>query len=217
MAPNKNQNPKAQAAPSSKYAGVSAARAQRPANYFKSGVHALYRVTKVEEGEDKAKTGLVAIQGTIIALFPDSNPNGNQVGEDTQEVIKRTNVAFMGRLKAFAMAVGNLTEANFAEQEYDGQIFDELVGEDQPAAGVIVEVRSSQVIKQTAAGKPLDKLEAKDTYTRVDFVRRLPFSQVQEFLAGQGLDAKVIEQRVPGIAEEIAAEEAEAASEQSEG
>lgn len=206
MASIKNQKA-APAAPVSKYAGVGGARAQRPANYFKAGVHGLYRINKVEEGKDKARTDLVAINGTIVHLFEDSLATANQVGDDPSEVIKSTNVAYMGRLKAFAMAVGDLTEEHFAEQEYDGQIFDELMGEEQPAAGSIVEVRSTQIVKQTAMNKPAAALEPKDTYTRVDFIRRVSFTEVQETLVAAGLDEKAIERLVPGIGEEVKAEQ----------
>lgn len=193
----------------SRYAGVGAARAQRPANYFKPGAHALIRVLKIEEGEDRFKTSLVATQGLVIHTFDDNATNANRVGEEVSEVIKRSNVAFAGRLKALAMAVGDLTETDFEEQEYDGEIFDELVSEDQPGCGVILEVRSSLVKKQTAASKTDAALEAKDFYTRVDFVRRVPFSETKEILVAAGLDETTINTRVPNIDVEIADESTE--------
>jgi len=187
----------------SKYAGVSAARAQRPANYFKPGGHFLVRLSKIEEGEDRFKTALVAAVGNVIHAFPDNAPTSNKVGEEVSEVIKRSNVAYEGRLKALAMAVGDLTETDFEEQAYDGEIFDEMVGEDQPAAGVVVEVRTVHVLKQAAATKAADKLEAKDFYTRVDFLRRLLFAEVKETLSMAGLDERTINARVPDIDAEI--------------
>lgn len=194
-------------APQSKYAGVGAARAQRPANYFKPGGHFLWRVIKVEEGEDRFKNALVAAQGGIIHTFEDSDAASNRVGEEVAEVIKRSNVAFAGRLKALAMAIGDLTEADFEAQEYDGEIFDELVSEDQPGAGVILQVRTVQVLKQAAANK--EKPEPKDYYTRTDFVRRVAFSEVKELLVAAGLDEETIARRVPNIDAEIEAENAE--------
>ena len=202
-------NNKKTSVPQSKYAGVGAARAQRPANYYRPGLHALVRVLKIEEGEDRFKVGLVAMQGSVIFSFEDSANGANAVGEEVSEVIKRNNVAFASRLKAVAMAVGDLTEADFESQEYDGQIFDELVSDDQPGAGVVLEVRTSEILKQNAANKATH--EPKDFYTRVDFIRRVPFSEVKEILATAGVSEDIINRRVPNINEEIEREEAEAA------
>jgi len=190
--------------PTSKYAGVGAARAQRPANYFKPGGHFLVRMLGVEEGEDRFKTSLVAAKGVIIHAFEGSEAASNRVGEEVSEVIKRSNVAFAGRLKALAMAVGDLTETDFEEQSYDGEIFDELIGEDQPAAGVILEIRTVKVLKQNAASKATP--EAKDFYTRTDFMRRVSFSESKEVLTAAGLDATAINSRIPNIDAEIAEE-----------
>lgn len=200
----------APAAPQSKYAGIGAARAQRPANYFKPGFHGLVRILKVEEGEDRFKTTLVACQATVVHLFADADAaNTNKVGEECAEVIKKTNQAYAGRLKALAMAVGDLTEQDFEEQKYDGEIFDELLSEDQPAAGVIVETRSALVKKKAAAEKTAEQLKPSDFYTRVDFLRRVPFGEVKEILAAAGVEERIINQRVPNIDAEIAQEQTE--------
>ena len=53
----------------SKFAGIAAARAQRPANYFKPGSHMLVRVLKIEEGKDKAGVELVAAGFSVIHLY----------------------------------------------------------------------------------------------------------------------------------------------------
>lgn len=188
----------------SKYAGVGGARTQRAANYFKPGTHALWRISRIEEGEDRFKTALVAANGTLIFAFEDNS--GNRTGEEVSEVIKRSNVAFEGRLKALAMAAGDLTETDFDQQEYDGEIFDDMVAEENPVGGTVVEVRAVSVVKQTAANKKPEDLEAKDRYTRVDFVRRVPFSEVQEVMLAGGIEQDKIDRLIPGIAEEIAAE-----------
>lgn len=197
----------------SKYAGVGGARAQRPASYFKPGFHGLVRILKIEEGVDRFKVELVATPCMVIHAFEDSLSTANRVGEEVAEVIKRTNVAYAGRLKALAMAIGNLTDQDFEAQEYDGQIFDELVSDDQPGAGAVLEVRTTQVLKQVAASKPSP--EPKDFYTRVDFLRRVSFSEVKETLAAAGVSAEAIGRRVPNIDQEI--ENENSAAEQGEG
>ncbi len=194
----------------SKYAGVSKARAQRAANYFRSGGHLLLRIGKVEEGEDKNKIGLVAANGSVVFAYEDHDEVANKVGEEVSEVIKRSNVAFEGRLKALAMAVGNLTEADFDVQEYDGEIFDELMDQDvQPAAGVILEVRAVKVKKQSANNKTDDQLISSDFYTRVDFIRRVGFTEARGIMLAGGVDESDVERLIPGIAAEIVAEAAE--------
>ncbi len=197
----KQEKKGAATAPKSKYAGVGATRAQRPANYFRPGGHFLIRVLKIEEGQDRFEVALVAMQGTVVHSFADSAPTTNKVGEDVSEIIKRTNKAYGPRLKALAMTVANLTEADFEEQEEDGEIIDEMVSEDQPAAGVILEVRSTQILKQTAAEKA--NPEPKDFYTRVDFIRRVSFSETRDLLLESGLTPELVARRVPNIDLEI--------------
>ena len=190
----------------SKYAGVAAARAQRAASYFQPGSHILVRILKVEEGEDRFRTPLVAIQTQVVYAFGDNEASGNTVGQEVSEVIKSTNVAYMPRLKAVAMAIGNLTETDFSGQAYDGEIFEELVSDGQPGAGVIVEVRTTRIRKQAAQGKSDDQLVDGDFYTRTDFVRRLSFAETNEVMTAAGLEVGQINRLVPNIEAEIEAE-----------
>lgn len=187
----------------SRFAGVSGARAQRASNYFAANSHVLVRVIKIEEGQDRFNVPLVAGQFQVIHSFADT---GNKVGEEVSEVLKSTNVAFAPRLKALAMAVGDLTEADFDNQEFDGQIFEELVSDDQPGGGVILEVRSTAVVKQAAKSKAPDQLTDGDTYTRTDFVRKVSFAETNEILSANGLTADQVNRMVPNIAQEIEAE-----------
>jgi hypothetical protein len=187
----------------SRFAGVSGARAQRASNYFAANSHVLVRVIKIEEGQDRFNVPLVAGQFQVIHNYGDT---GNKVGEEVSEVLKSTNVAFAPRLKALAMAVGDLTEGDFDSQEFDGQIFEEMVSDDQPGGGVILEVRTTAVVKQAAKSKSPDMLVEGDTYTRTDFIRKVSFSETNEILTGGGLTADQINRMVPAIAQEIEAE-----------
>lgn len=188
----------------SRFAGVAGARAQRASNYFAAGSHVLVRTIKVEEGEDRFRTPLVAGQFQVIHAFEGST--GNRVGEEVSEILKSTNVAFAPRLKALAMAIGDLTEADFDTQEFDGQIFEELVSDEQPGAGVILEVRATRIKKQSANGKAEENLTDSDFYTRTDFVRRVSFAETNEVLTAAGLTPEQINRSVPNIAQEIEAE-----------
>ena len=187
----------------SRFAGVSGARAQRASNYFAANSHVLVRVIKIEEGQDRFNVPLVAAQFQVIHSFAET---GNKVGEEVSEVLKSTNVAFAPRLKALAMAVGDLTEADFDNQTFDGEIFEELVSDDQPGGGVVLEVRSTAVVKQAAKAKAPDQLTDGDTYTRTDFIRKVSFAETNEILTANGLTADQINRMVPNIAQEMEAE-----------
>ena len=86
------------------------------------------------------------------------------------------------------MAVGNLTQDNFDREEYEGEIIEEMVSEDQPCAGRVMEIRALQVIKKDSRSKEDSDLTNKDAYTRIDYVELLEGKDITE-----ELDAEIIE------------------------
>ena len=194
----------------SKYASVSSARAQSTATY-PTGGHYLWLIQAVEEGVNFKKQDFVANRSTNIFTFEDSVSSidydrgqtaipPTAVGTTLSDVMLLGNVAFDGRIKNLAMAAANLTEADFEAEEYDGQIIDEMVGPDQPVAGFVVEVRVEQTVKRDAR----DPIENKDTYHKVNYIRRLSFSEVLETVGEN------VTRLIPNIREEIEAENATA-------
>jgi len=181
----------------SKYANIGGVRPQRPSNFVRAG-HFLARIDRFEEGTSFQGGDYLAVQMTILKVF-EGGPIGmnfdtkaplapHSIGESVAEIMKKTNVAYAQRAKAFLMAADGLTEADFAKvapdgsgiiktsrEEYPGQMFEQAVGPNQPLAGVIVEVRADQQLNRGAqekqrAGLPLT---SKDAYTRVSYIRAL--------------------------------------------
>lgn len=197
----------------SKYASVGAARAQMSANYPRPG-HYWIRIDAVEEGKNFKKEDFIANRYTVIRVLDDSIPGfdfgrkaempTNSVGESVSDVMKVNNVAFEGRVKAFAMVSCDVTEAGFQSEEYPGQIIDELVSADSPAVGAVIDLKVEQVIKQNAQNKEEDQITNSDTYTKNGYVRRVPFAEVLEAIGDD------VRRFVPDIDAEIEAETADA-------
>jgi len=185
----------------SKYAKVSGARAQRGGNYVKPG-HYLARIDAVREDKAFKKGEFLAFEMTIVHVFAGSETGFDHnrkvpmtvhsVGEQVTDILMMTNVAFEGRAKAFAMAAGDLTAEAFTEEEYPGQIIEQMVAAEQPLAGRVLEIRAQQVIKVAGRAKAETTLTNNDVYTRIDYLRRVPLPE----LAGV-VDDKVIAKFFP--------------------
>jgi len=87
------------------------------------------------------------------------------------------------------MTVGDLTSEDFDNEEFEGQIIEEMVGEEQPLAGRIVEIRAVQVVKKPQREKDEEDLKNEDCYTRIDYVELLQGEDITD-----ELDAEVIAQ-----------------------
>ena len=196
----------------SKYAKVAGARAARGANYMRPG-HYLARIEAVREDKAFKKGDYVAIEMTVVATFADAVQGFDYnrkvqlpfhgVGENVSDVIMQTNIAAESRIKAFAMAAGDLTEEDFQSEAYPGATIDELVGETQPVAGAVVEIRAQTVIKKESRAKAESALTNDDIYTRLDYVRRVSFAETKTLL-----EPKVIDRLFPDLEAQIAEEQA---------
>jgi hypothetical protein len=178
----------------SKYAAVSTAKAQRGANYVRPG-HYLARIDAVREDKSSNKKGdFIAIELTIAKVLDATNTGPESVkqtphvvGETAADILMLANIAFEGRAKAFAMAAGGLNESDFAQEEYPGQVIEQMVSPDQPLAGRLIEFRAAMVVKRDSRQK--DSVGPNDVYTRIDYIRRVPADEVPTVL-GPDVTAK---------------------------
>ncbi|CAK9074212.1 Uncharacterized protein (Fragment) [Durusdinium trenchii] len=186
------------AAPQSKYAGVSGARVSRDGNYIRGG-HYLLLVERIEEGQTFKKQDFVAIQQNVLHVFDDSEPGYDydrkveqplhRVGESVTDMNMLGNVAFESSMKAFALVAGDMTEEELLErEEYPGQMIEEMVSDEQPLAGAIVEVVARTVIKKDSRAKGEENLSNKDIYTRVAYRRVWSDEEAREFLPAEIAD-----------------------------
>ncbi|CAK9074182.1 Uncharacterized protein (Fragment) [Durusdinium trenchii] len=184
--------------PQSKYAGVSGARVSRDGNYIRGG-HYLLLVERIEEGQTFKKQDFVAIQQNVLHVFDDSEPGYDydrkveqplhRVGESVTDMNMLGNVAFESSMKAFALVAGDMTEEELLErEEYPGQMIEEMVSDEQPLAGAIVEVVARTVIKKDSRAKGEENLSNKDIYTRVAYRRVWSDEEAREFLPAEIAD-----------------------------
>lgn len=193
-----------------KYGKVSGAKAQKSGNYVRDG-HYVARIDAVREDNAFKKGDFIANEMTIVKTFEDSTPGFDYSrkvekslhapGESTADILMVSNVAFEGRMKAFVMAAGNLTEQAFADEDYPGAIIDEVLGEEQPLVGRAVEFRATTVIKRDARQKTEEDLTNNDVYTRIDYVRQVPASELGDLL-GEDVAAKFFPDLEEAIADE---------------
>lgn len=154
-------------------------------NYIQERFHGLLRVDSFRKGSG-FKAGPMFIGNlTVVHLFGDSSTD-NPVGQEVTEVLKESNPAFMPRMRAFIDAAGGLTQEDWDSQG-GGAIVKEASGESQPLANAVVEARAVRVVKQKAISKPQSELLPDDTYTRVDYLRGIPATEVKKTLTAEVL------------------------------
>ena len=205
----------------SKYAGVSGAKPQRASNYVRPGRY-IVRLDRLEAGEAFKKGDYVAIQQTVLKTLP-NGPVGfdydrkiplppHSQGEQISEIAMVKNVAFEGRMKALLMVAGDMIEADFARgtpeapipgnlEAYPGQSVEQAVSPDQPLAGVVMEIRADTAVKKDAKAKPEQALTNADIYTRIAYLRRIPFAELPSTL-----DEATLARYFPDLQEQIASE-----------
>lgn len=213
----------AQSAPAkkrSKYADVSGAKVfgQR-GSYIRPG-RIIAMIERVEEGTTADSTDFVSVH-LIPLVVDDANLSLldkrfggglNRVGEAASDFNKLSgNIAFASNMMAFAMAASNMTQDEIREaEEYDGQFIEEVVGEEQPFAGVVVEIQATIKKKKVAKETPDEEVQSDDVFTKISYLRRVPFAELPELV-----DEGVLAAFIPDLDEKIAAEAGE--SEESDG
>ena len=187
----------------SKYAKVSKAEVFGDVNYFNRAGRYLILVNSIEEGENHNNILYVQNNMTVLhvaATGPrsynyDKRKGGDpvemaphNVGEEVVDKIMSNNIVFGSNLKRLAMTIGDLTQEDFDNEEYEGQIIEEMVSEKQPLAGRVIEVIAKQIVKKPKRDVDEEDLTNDDVYTRVDYVELLQGDEIIE-----ELDAEIIE------------------------
>ncbi len=216
-----NKPAAAPAAPKSKYAGTTSVAASRDANYFSAGRY-ITLIERCEAGENQGGAQIIAVNQTVLVADPStrgpldekSGPT-KRVGESVTDLFSKKNVSFAANLMAFAVTVSGMDQETIRAAElqpdeqgnpgYDGRFIEEIVGENQPFAGYVVEVNVKVVPTKAAkaSGKPLMEVPmGKDgLFTKVSYERVVPFSELPELV-----DAKILARFLPDLDEKIAEE-----------
>jgi len=181
------------------YGGLTNTVANSPRIYLAPG-HYLLRVDSFRlrtgfKGESHIATM------TVVHSFSDSEPGATTVGTQVADVMKRTNRMFMPRLRGFLDAAGDLTQADWNSQPAD-DIVREALGDEQPLAGRVVEVRAAVGIKEGSQQKPRSELvPGVDTYVGTSYVRSIGAGEIKSTLRPEALV-----QFFPDIEQQVAAE-----------
>ncbi len=188
----------------SKYANVSKTEVFGNVNYFNRAGRYLILVNSIEDGENHNNILFVQANLRILKVYEngpesfdydkrkDGEPRAlshHKVGEEVVDKIMSNNKAFGSNVKGLAMAVGDLTQEDFDNEAYEGEIIEDMVAEEQPLAGRVVEIRAVQVVKKPQREKDEEDLKNEDCYTRIDYVELLQGEDITD-----ELDAEVIEQ-----------------------
>lgn len=203
--------------PKGRYGNVSGAKPQRASNYLRPG-HYVVQVSAVKEDTAFKKGDFVAVEMRVVHVFADSTPGYDyarkadtpchSLGEEVSDIMMVSNVAFEQRLKAFVMNAGGLTEEDFANEEYPGQLIEAALGDEQPIAGTLVELRCETVVKKDARDKAEADLKNENIYTRPNYVRTLAASELLELAQEAGTE-NTIRRLISNLDEMIEAESAE--------
>lgn len=194
----------------SKYAATSGVKAQREGNYPRSG-HYLVLVKGVREDSTWNNKDFVAAEFVNLHTFADSTPGRDydrkapdrllSVEEEFSEVFMTGNTAFAQRIKSFAMALANMSEDEYnAAEEYPGQGIDDIVGEHQPGAGVVLEMTVKQAVSKDNRAKTDEQMQNKDTYHKV-FYKRASFADAKRMV-----DPAVAARLLPDLDKQVAEE-----------
>jgi hypothetical protein len=190
--------------PKSKYAKVSGAEVFGAVNYLNRASRYIVLINSIEEGENHNNILFVqnnmrilkVIKGGSLSHDYDKRKNGepveldpHPVGDEVVDKIMSNNIVFGSNLKRLAMTVGDLTQEDFDNESYEGEIIEDMVNAEQPLAGRVVEIRAVQVVKKAQRDKDEEDLTNEDCYTRVDYVELLQGEDITE-----ELDAEVIEE-----------------------
>lgn len=190
--------------PKSKYAKVSAAEVFGDVNYLNRAGRYLVLINSIEEGENHNNILFVQSNMRILKVFEngpesydyDKRKGGepvalahHAVGEEVVDKMMSNNIAFGSNVKRIAMTLGDLTQKDFDNEEFEGEIIEEMVSSDQPLAGSVVEIRAKQVVKKPQRDKDEEDLRNEDCYTRIDYVERLDGEDIKD-----ELDSEIIEQ-----------------------
>ncbi len=207
--------PAAPQKPTSKYKKSSQVQVGVDANYQRAGEY-IFLVQRIEEGtSQRHREDFVSVHSVCVAAdgsgrSPLETRLGgmpHRVGEETNWFQKLKGEYFDQNMLKFAIAASNLTqdEISASEEENDTTIVAEMVGPEQPFAGVAVEAHVVMKLKAESKKKGVTEETATsdDVYTVTNWKRRVPYAELKEVI-----DAEVLERYLPDIDAKIAEESA---------
>ncbi|MFG0316801.1 MAG: hypothetical protein ACF8XB_05975 [Planctomycetota bacterium JB042] len=158
------------------FKGIGDAKASYGAEYERVG-HYIQRLDRLKAGENRAKEGFLAIEKTVLYVYPDTlqrweNEGKPQdfrphvAGDEISHLLMRKHDSFLANVKGFFARV-----LGCPEEEVTLDACAAACDEEQPMAGYLVEVRSRNQITRKNTN-----------FTKIDYVRAVPPSELKELL-----------------------------------
>lgn len=181
-------------------------------NDFITAGHYLVRIDSFRARNGFRAGAMHVAEMTVVHVFPDSKPAFdnqsktiipcNTIGQSVSDIMKESNVAYADRMRNFLDAAGELSQDDWDTRGAD-EVVNLLSGEEQPIAGLVVELLASTVTKDVSRKKPtIELVSGQDTYVRAYYKRRVTFAEVSKTLSPEALA-----NYFPDIAAQVAAEQ----------
>lgn len=151
---------------SNPFKGISGVKATQGSNYLRAG-HYYMLLRGVKLGQNRKGRDFVAIEMTCLHVFDDDNGRGHKINEDTTHMLMCDSDPFLPNFKAFVSAALDCDESEINEESCI-----EITGNDQPLAGLVVEVQGTEIVTQK--GNPFTRISYKGAVSEDLLSKTLP-------------------------------------------
>ena len=158
------------------FKNVKNAKANFGANYEREGKYIMF-VRRVKLDQNKDEDWFVAVEKVCVACIdPMDEPKPHRPGEQCSHLFcnyGKGKASFLANFKGMIMQVFDVPE-----DEIDEEACDLITSDEQPMAGMFVEMQNKQVT--TKAGGP---------FTRIKYLRSIPVEEIAEDVKRESLEA----------------------------
>lgn len=155
------------------FKGINRVKPRVDANYIGPGKY-LLRIDKVKVEQTRKREDFFAVEMTVLHVLDDlEGQAAHRVGDGVTWLIKNAGDSadyFLPEISAFVKAVVGEDLASMDDEEAESCV-DQMVADDQPLAGMLIEVHARHVATQSGG-----------TFTKVAFKRAVPAAEVAETL-----------------------------------
>ena len=150
------------------------------ANYERQG-HYYELINRVKEDTSRKLEDFAAIEKTIILVIDDAAGQGHRVGEAITHMLMYKHDAAVADLQAFISVVAGLSPESLTKE-----MVDMVFSDQQPFAGMVVEVLSRMITLKT--GAPFTKITYKRTVPASELLATLPVETINAFFPNGALN-----------------------------
>lgn len=150
------------------FTGIDKAKERIDSNWERVG-HYISRIDRMKVDKNRKGQIGVFVEKTVLLVLDDAEGDGHRVGESITHAIWKHHDSFLGNVKHLVSRVLAVNPSTVTED----MVF-QLVGDDQPLAGTVVENRNR--LTTTKANKP---------FTVINYEREVPALELVDLLDDQ--------------------------------